>query len=275
MSTIADLDGQATTDLDFVVDDDGIAVVTFNRPALLNACRARTRAELRAVFEHVRTERAVRVLILTGAGRAFSSGQDLVELGELLVTVDDATDHALQHLQELQDLTSSLLGIGKPVIAALNGVAVGLGAELALACDVRLASTAAKIGFVEAQRGLFETNGVMYLLPRIVGHGRAAELLLTGDLLDALEAERIGLVGRVVAPEALLDEAKGLARRIAANAPISVRLIKEVLRETYDRSLPEIMQLEMDGMLACLRSNDLRHGVEAFLAKRRPSYRGT
>jgi len=217
----------------------------------------------------------IKALVLTGAGRAFSAGQDLRELEDLLPDEDYLANGALGHLDEMQQLTLSLLALEKPVIAALNGVAVGLGAELAVACDIRLASAEASIGFVESQRGMFETNGVTYLLPRIVGHGHAMELLMTGDLVDALEAARIGLFNRVVEPDQLLGEAFGVARRIADNAPTSVRLIKEALRQTYDVSLTEMMDLEVRGMLTCLRTDDLRRGVDAFLNKREPSFRGT
>jgi enoyl-CoA hydratase/carnithine racemase len=253
---------------------DGVALITFNRPASLNAFRAATLADMRLALERAQADVEVRVLVLTGSGRAFSSGQDLGELGELLGDREHALRDGARRIDEVQDLTRRLLAFDKPIVAAINGVAVGLGAELALACDLRVASTEASIGFVEATRGLFQTNGVMYLLPRLVGYGRAMHLLLTGELLSGTEAERVGLVGRVVEPGELLPESMKLAEEVARNAPISVRLVKEVLSRTYDVDLDEMMQLEVEGMLTCLGSEDLHVGIESFLNKRKPSYRG-
>lgn len=232
------------------------------------------RDELVATLASAETDDQVRSLVITGNGRAFSAGQDLKELATSLDDADYVGRDGDAHLAELQDLTRQLITLKKPTVAALNGVAVGLGAELALACDLRIASEAASIGFVEVKRGLFETNGVMYILPRLVGYGRAMELLLTGDPIAGRDAERIGLVNRVVTADALLEEALGLASAIAQNAPISVRLVKSVLRETYDHSLDGVMDLEVEGMKACLATSDLREGTQAFIEKRAPVYLG-
>ncbi|HEX9889088.1 MAG TPA: enoyl-CoA hydratase-related protein [Nitriliruptorales bacterium] len=253
--------------------DGGVAVVTLDRPEVLNAVRARTLDELFSILDRVEADPDIRALVITGAGRAFSAGQDLDELGEALLGEVDP-DAGRASLARLQELTRRLVALDVPTLAALNGIAVGLGAELALACDVRLACASASIGFVEVQRALFETNGVMYLLPRIVGLGRAAELLLTGDRIDADEAGRIGLVNHVVPDDELLDRALVLARRWARNAPLSIRLVKQVLRRTWESDLEGVMKLEVDGMLDCLGTEDLREGVAAFHEGREPRFRG-
>lgn len=253
----------------------GVAVVTFDRPDTLNAFRTSTHQQLSAALARAESDDSVRVVIMTGNGRAFSSGQDLDELKEILSHPDDLLGRAVERVEMLQDLTRQLLAIPKPTIAAINGVAVGLGAELALACDLRIASTTASVGFVEATRGLFQTNGVMYLLPRLVGYGRAMELLLTGRIVPADEADRIGLVGRVVAPDQLMATAIETAQQLERNAPISVRLVKEVLAQTYDLDLPAMLELEVKGMVETLKSADLRDGVDSFIDKRPPTFRGS
>jgi enoyl-CoA hydratase/carnithine racemase len=145
---------------------------------------------------------------------------------------------------------------------------------VSLASDLRIASTNARLAFTEAKRGLFETNGVLFLLPRIVGHGRAVEMLLTGDMVPAEQMLAAGLVTRVVAPDRLLDEARELARTIADNAPITVRRIREIMARTWDVDLEAVMQYELDGNLEVLASDDLREGVTAFVEGRPPRYRG-
>jgi enoyl-CoA hydratase/carnithine racemase len=259
---------------DIEVDWDGGAICTVRlaRPTKLNAVRDQTLRELLDVLSWTERQDSVRVVVLTGAGRAFCAGQDLGELGEALTDVD--LDAARDSLRRFQQVTRAMLGHSKVLIAALNGVAVGFGAELALACDIRVASTNASIGFVEATRGLFQTNGVLWLLPRIVGHGAAAHLLLTGAIVPAEEAQRLGLVSACLEPSDLSAGTSTLAGTVAGNAPIPVRRIKEVLRTTWDADVERVMSREVDGMLACMVSEDLREGTAAFHEGRRPVYRG-
>jgi enoyl-CoA hydratase/carnithine racemase len=252
---------------------DGIALATFNRPAVLNAFRGTMFTRLVEILADVRDDPAVRVLVITGNGRAFSSGIDLEEQAQLFSTSIDYTA-ARVALDDLQAITHQLRDLSKPVIAAINGLAVGVGAELAIASDIRLASQDAYIMFAEVKRGLFETNGVMYFLPRLVGMGRAVEMLMTGDKIPAAEALAAGLVTRVYSPDDLLPQALALAGRIAANAPISLRLLKQVMARSYDLSLDDVMRLESDGMIECLYSDDFQEGVHSFLEKRAPNYRG-
>jgi len=251
---------------------DHIAIATFNRPASLNAFRHATFEELHRIFDDVQADDDMRVLILTGQGRAFSAGIDLKETAHLFsetVFLKEARDH----LSMLQDITRRMVHLPKIIIAAVNGISVGVGVELSIASDIRIASDRATFAFAEVKRGLFETNGVMYFLPRIVGMGRAMEMMLTGDTLSAQEALAAGLVTQLLPQNELMDSAMTMAQTIASNAPISVRLVKDVARRSFDQDLETVMQLEMDGMMACLTSKDLREGTQAFIEKRSPLYK--
>ena len=252
---------------------DSIAIATFNRPAVLNAFRQATLREFISILDDVKADDSVRVLIITGNGRAFSAGIDLKEMAypssdSLLLK------QAYDELQAIQDVTRHMVHFPKTIIAAVNGIAVGIGVETALASDIRFVAEEATFAFTEVKRALFETNGVMYILPRLVGQGRAMQVLLTGEKILGQEALNIGLVTRVIAQERLLDAAMDMAHTIAANAPISVRLIKQTMQRTYDLDLEAMMQLEVDGMLQCFRSEDLVEGFTAFLEKRSPVYKG-
>ncbi|MEU7004724.1 enoyl-CoA hydratase-related protein [Nonomuraea sp. NPDC046570] len=255
-----------------VTRSSNVVTIRFDRPKVLNAFRASTRAQLAGTLADLLEDRDARVVILTGSGRAFSAGQDLNEL-EARLDAEEEED-AGRGLEELQELTRALLALPQVTIAALNGVAVGLGAELALACDLRLAASSASIGFPEARRAMFQTNGVMWLLPRIVGHARASELVLTGRIASAIDAERIGLVHAVHADSELDSAAAAVAAEITANAPASLALAKALLRDTWGLGLEAVMKRESEGMLACLGSQDLREGNQAFLEKRAPVYYG-
>lgn len=253
--------------------DDGIAVATVNRPEVLNAFRTDTYSELNRILDDAETDKAVRILIITGNGRAFCAGEDLKELSAI-----DYTTHSMEEsrkrVEMLQNVTRCIVNMPKVVIAALNGFAVGFGAELTIACDIRIAAEEASFSFPEVKRALFETNGVMYLLPRIIGLGRTMELLLSGRDLPAAEALDLGLVSSVVPKKQLLPSAVDLAKTIKTNAPVSVRLIKEALHKTYDLTLEEVLDLEVDGALACLKTEDLKESLKAFAEKRQPRYKG-
>jgi len=252
---------------------DSVAIATFNRPAVLNAFRQATLREFISILDDVKADDSVRVLIITGNGRAFSAGIDLKEMA--YPSSDSLTlKQAYDELQAIQDVTRRMVHLPKIIIAAVNGIAIGIGVETALASDIRFAAEEATFAFTEVKRALFETNGVMYILPRLVGQGRAMQVLLTGEKILGQEALNIGLVTRVIAQERLLDAAMDMAHTIAANAPISVRLIKQTMQRTYDLDLEAMMQLEVDGMLQCFRSEDLVEGFTAFLEKRSPVYKG-
>jgi len=252
---------------------DAIAIATFNRPTVLNAFRQATLREFLSILDDVQADNAIRVLIITGKGRAFSAGIDLKEMA------DSASDsrslkQEYDELLVIQDVTRRMVHLPKIIISAVNGIAVGIGVEMALASDIRLAANKATFAFTEVKRALFETNGVMYILPRLVGQGRAMHMLLTGEIVLAQDALHAGLVTRVVAQEQLMEYAIDMAHTIAANAPLSVRLVKQTMQKTYDLDLEAVMQLEVDGMMQCYRSEDLVEGLTAFLEKRPPVYKG-
>lgn len=258
---------------------DGVATVTLDRPEVLNAIRPRTLSDLLVVLDAVAADPSVRVAVLTGQGRAFCSGQDLDSLAEQLAGDDRAGAEAaraqsVELLERFQELTRRLRSLPVPTVAALNGVAVGAGAELALACDVRVASSRARIGFVEAARGLFQTNGATWLLPRLIGMSAAMELLVTAELVDADHAARLGLVSRVVPDEEFADAVAALTGRISANAPMPVRRAVDLVRRSYELGLDEAMALEVEATADCLASEDLREGTRAFHERREPHYVG-
>jgi enoyl-CoA hydratase/carnithine racemase len=252
---------------------DSIAIATFNRPKVLNAFRQATLREFIAILDDVQADDTVRVLVITGQGRAFSAG---IDLKEMAYPSSDSLPlkQAYDELQAIQNVTRRMVHLPKIIIAAVNGIAVGIGVELSLASDIRLAAEEATFAFTEVKRALFETNGVMYFLPRLVGQGRAMQMLLTGEKVLAQEALNAGLVTRVVAQQQLVEYAMDMARTIAVNAPISVRLVKQTMQRTYDLDLEAVMQLEIDGMMQCFRSEDLVEGFNAFLEKRTPVYKG-
>ena len=252
---------------------DGIAIATFNRPAVLNAFRQATLREFISILDDVKVDNTVRVLIITGNGRAFSAGIDLKEMASS--TSDDRSlKQEYDELQAIQDVTRRMVHLPKIIIAAVNGIAIGIGVETALASDIRFAAEEATFAFTEVKRALFETNGVMYLLPRLVGLGRAMQMLLTGEIIPAQHALNAGLLTQVVAQEQLMEYAINMAYTIASNAPLSVRLVKQTMQQTYDLDLEAVLQLEVDGMMQCLRSEDLVEGFNAFLEKRSPVYKG-
>ncbi len=259
-------------DLAYTVENK-VGLITLNRPAVLNAVRRETWLELSAVLRKVKEESAVRCLVITGAGKAFCAGQDLNEMGAI---AGDQVDYfAIRESVELmQQVTLELLNLPVPVIAAINGYAVGAGAEIAIACDIRYASEKARFEFAEVKVGLFETNGVTWLLPRLIGLGRAKELMLTGDRFGAAEALSMGLVTRVYPPGDLLPAALETASRIAKNAPVPIRFVKSCLNKSGEIGLEEALISETDAVMTCCYTADLREGVRAFFENRDPEFKG-
>lgn len=248
-----------------------VATIRFNRPERLNAFRRGTYRELHSLLLELERDETVRVAILTGTGRAFCAGEDLKELeAETERGLD--LDEVRGSLELLQDITR-VIARGRVVsIAAVNGVAAGFGAELALSCDLRIGSSSARFLFPEVRRGLFVTNGVTHLLPRIVGVGRALTLLLTGAPVDARAAETWGLLESVVDDSQIASAANALAKTIAANAPLSVRLTKRALRDGAAEDLESALRREIDFALECFEGGAHREGARAFVQKRDPSF---
>jgi enoyl-CoA hydratase len=256
-------------DLVLLSEQEGIAVVTINRPEKLNALNEDVIARLSAVFESCRDSASIRAVILTGAGeKAFVAGADI----GVLATLD--AQGARETARRGQRLTLLMESIGKPVIAAINGYAFGGGLELAMACTIRIAAEGAKVGQPEVKLGLLAGYGGTQRLPRLVGRGRALELLLTGEPIDAAEAHRIGLVNRVVKREVLLDEAKALAKKMLAAGPVAVRLTLEAVARGLDVSLPEGLEIEADLFGKVAATSDMKEGTAAFLEKRPAKFTG-
>jgi enoyl-CoA hydratase/carnithine racemase len=251
---------------------DGIAIATFNRPDSLNAFRNQMLREFEQILKDVSQDNDLHVLILTGKGRAFSAGRDLKDLA-FLYEAASSSDKLRQEVQLLAKITKQLTQIPKVVIAAINGVAVGIGVEFALACDIRMASAQAFFGFPEVKRALFVTNGVMYFLPKLVGLGRAKDWLLTGEKISAQEALETGLITDVLPADQLMKSVLDKSRIIAANAPRSIRLTKEAFQQTNEMDLESVLKLEENSVVACHAGEDFVEGARAFIEKRDPVYK--
>ena len=246
-----------------------VALLTLNRPQSLNALDSSLLHDLRQALTQLADDRDVRAVILTGAGeKAFAAGADIREFSGLSPSGMQA------YARQGQETFAAIEQLPKPVIAAVNGFALGGGCELALACSVRLAAETARLGQPEVNLGLIPGFGGTQRLPRLIGKGRALDLLLTGRQIDAHEAHRIGLVDRVVAPAALLNEARELARMLAAKPPLAVKSILEAVHRGLDASIHDGQALEaaLFGVLAS--TADMREGTAAFLDKRPPTFRG-
>jgi enoyl-CoA hydratase/carnithine racemase len=246
-----------------------IAYVTLNRPKVLNALNKATIAELIEVFEDARDDAAVRGVILTGAGdKAFAAGADISEMA------NDTPTEAETKTRRGQGLTTLIENLGKPVIAAVNGFALGGGCELAMACTIRLAVETAKFGQPEVTIGIIPGYGGTQRLPRLVGKGRALQLILTGEMIGAQEAHRIGLVNEIVPNADLLSRAEAILNRIDANAPVAVKLAIDAANRGLDVSLAEGLNLEASLFTRCVATEDMKEGVSAFREKRKPKFQG-
>jgi enoyl-CoA hydratase len=246
-----------------------IAYVTLNRPKVLNALNRQTWNELRTVFEDARDDPEIRGAILTGGGdKAFIAGADIGELAN--VTAVEA-EQSSSYGQAVLDLIENL---GKPVIAAVNGYALGGGCETAMACTIRVAAEHAKFGQPEVTLGLIPGGGGTQRLPRLVGKGRALQLILSGGMIDAQEAHRIGLVNEVVPAGDLLTRAEAILTQIFANAPIAVKFSIEAVNRGLETNLAEGLSLEASLFGLCAGTGDKAEGTSAFLAKRAPQFHG-
>jgi enoyl-CoA hydratase/carnithine racemase len=252
---------------------DAIATITFNRPQVLNALTFAVYAQLRDLFETLRYDDSVRVVVLTGTGDGFCSGGDVEEIIGVLLERDlkghieftRMTGAVVQHMRLLD----------KPILAALNGTTAGAGAVLALAADLRIASDRARFAFLFTRVGLTGADmGAGYLLPRIVGLGRASELLLLGDTIDSATAERYGLVNRVVPHAELLSSAYDWARRLANGPALATSMTKRMLHNELSMDLVSAIEAEAQAQALLLMGEDHRRFYEAFKAKQRPSFTG-
>jgi enoyl-CoA hydratase/carnithine racemase len=249
-----------------------VALVTLNRPERLNALTFPTFDELHDLCRRLGSDEATRVVVLTGAGRGFCAGLDLDEAAKLPEMTTPENDAGQEHWGAT---VLALHRLPQPIIAAVNGPAAGGGLSLALAADIRIASTAARFNAAFVRIGLSAGDlGASWALPRVIGLGRAAELMFTGRFVEAEEAEAIGLVNRIVQPDQLLPSAFELAERIASNSPYGVRLSKRVLQANVDApSLEAALELENRGQVLATRTEDMREALDAFRAKRQPRFR--
>jgi enoyl-CoA hydratase len=246
-----------------------IAYVTVNRPKVLNALNTPTLKDLLTALEDARDDTTVRGVILTGAGnKAFIAGADISELAR--VTAFEA-EQSSRFGQDVLDLIENL---GKPVIAAVNGFALGGGCEAAMACAIRIAVESAKFGQPEVTLGLVPGGGGTQRLPRLVGKGRALQLILSGEMISAQEAYRIGLVNEIVPPSDLIARAEAILNKIASNAPIAVKLALEAANKGMETSQSEGLLLEAAYFGLCAATEDKKEGTSAFLEKRAPQFRG-
>jgi enoyl-CoA hydratase len=253
-----------------VVDTkDGVAFVTINRPDKLNALNDRTMEELDQAFAAIASDPAVRGVILTGAGeKAFVAGADIGELSSQ--SPADGKERSLRGQRVLDRIER----LGKPVIAALNGYALGGGCELAMACHLRVASESAQLGTPEVKLGIMCGYAGTQRLARLVGKGRALEILLTGERISAEEAHRIGLVNHVVAKHKLLEESEALMRKILANGPVAVRFVIEAVNAGLEMPVAEAQFLEATLFGLICSTEDMKEGTKAFLEKRAPKFQG-
>lgn len=249
-----------------------VATLTLNRPDRLNALNVELGTALAAALRRVADDPVVRAVVLTGAGRAFCSGGDI---GVLRDARRRNAGHELESLLRAGlEIVLAVADMPKPVVAAVNGPAAGAGMNLALACDIRIASDQASFGQNFAKVGLFPDFGGTYLLPRLVGPARAAELLYTGEMIGAAEAERIGVVNRVVPHDRLAEHVRDLAARLAAAPPLAVRAVRQTLFGNDRAELARALEAEIEQQAKCFLSEDCLEGLNAFLEKRPPRFRG-
>lgn len=248
---------------------DQIAYITLNRPKVMNALNKETWQDLQAAFDTARQDEEVRGVILTGSGdKAFIAGADIGELSRLnAVQAENSSSNG-------QAVLSLIENLGKPVIAAINGFALGGGCETAMACTIRIASESAKFGQPEVKLGVLPGGGGTQRLPRLVGRGRALQLILTGEIITAQEAYRIGLVNEVVPAANLIARAEAVLRQIFSNAPIAVKYSLEAVNKGLETSQAEGFALEASFFGLCAGTEDKKEGTSAFLAKRAPKFQG-
>jgi enoyl-CoA hydratase/carnithine racemase len=249
----------------------GVATITLNRPDRLNALTFEVYAELERTFRALDAEPGVRAVVITGKGRAFCSGGDVEDIIGPLLARDAAG--LLEFTTTTCDLVAAIRACRRPVIAALNGTTAGAGAVIAIACDIRIAAGNAKIAFLFTKVGLSGADmGAAWLLPRIVGLGRATEILLTGEFLDAAEAHRIGLYNRVVPDGDVLRAALDLAARLARGPSEALAVTKRALEEEAAMDLAHALAAEARAQAACMQSASFREAYEAFVTKRAPRF---
>lgn len=244
--------------------EQGIAIIKLNRPRVMNAMNKQLWVDFQVALEDVKTDPDMKVLIVTGEGRAFSTGADLKE------SKTRSTEDYRDYLSELQEASRKIIRFKKPTIAAVNGYALGSGYELALACDIRIAADDAQIGSPEARVTSSVTGGALRLIQDLVGPGKAKEMLFTAENIDGKEAERIGLVNKSVPPDSLMKEAEDMAGKIAKNSAFSIEMIKKgLILARGGVSLQALMDFELEACLACVFTKERQESLKAFEERKR------
>ena len=252
---------------------DHIGTITLNRPDRLNALNNEMRLELHQAIVDCASRDDVRVIVITGAGRGFCSGGDVKAMNER--NNAGTGTHLEEKMAPARDqAVLAMRDSPKPIIAAVNGAAAGAGMNIALACDIRIASNNAKFGQTFAKRGLHPDWGGTYFLPRVVGMSKACELIFTGKMIDAQEALRLGIVSDLVEPDELMNAVRTLAGEIAAGPPIAIRLARRAMYRNMDCELREALEFETHAQNICRESEDSKEGVKAFVEKRSPEFKG-
>lgn len=251
---------------------DKIATIVLNRPQTLNAINPTMSKELKAVVQDLARDDKTRVVVITGAGRGFCSGGDLKVQSSAVKAIDPLT--RTKNIRPMNEFILGLRNLSKPVIASINGAAVGAGFNLALACDIRIASTEAKFGMVFLKTGLHTDTGPTYFLPRLVGTAKACELIFTGDIINAEEAKQIGLVNSVVEPNSLESTVNELAMKIAKGPPIPIGKVKDLIYKGLTMDLSSVLEWETLAQVLCVQTKDHEEGLAAFIENREPSFIG-
>jgi 2-(1,2-epoxy-1,2-dihydrophenyl)acetyl-CoA isomerase len=252
---------------------EGVAEIALNRPEVMNAFNARMHEEIYAAFEDADDDTEVRAVLLRGEGRGFSAGADL---GEVVEHGKEGEEPDLgEYLRGTYSrLVTKIVGLQKPVVAALHGPVYGAGLGIALACDLRVAEEGARFSVAFIKIGLMPDAGITYFLPRMIGLGRALEMSMLGDDLDSAEAQRLGLVSRVVSGGAVTEEGRELAERLSNLPTRALAEMKAALHESFDADLPQTLEREAQGQTACGHTADHHEGVAAFFDKRKPAFTG-
>jgi len=252
--------------------EEGIGTITLNRPERLNAFNAKMLVEFHQALREMEGDSKVRVLVITGAGRAFSAGADVKGFAESLQEGEGGLRAGAGSTAAVDTTPQLMRNMRKPIIASINGISLGVGFTITLACDIRIASEEARLGAIFARMGLIPEFGSTYNLARIVGIGKACELVFTARIIDATEAKEIGLVNKLVPAEELKQATREMATTIAKLPPFAVQLAKQGLYQGLDADLPTQLQFESLGLAACFRSPDHAEAVRAFIEKREPKF---
>lgn len=250
-------------------EESGVAVLTLNNPENRNPLTDETKTEMISALDEIAKDPTLRALVLTGKGKAFCAGGDIKKIGEV-----PSEAEIREIMGKSQQLLKKLMGLEKPVIAAVNGDAFGMGCNLALASDFVLASDQARFCEVFVKLGITPDFGALYLLPRLVGIWKAKEMAYLGNVVDALEAQKIGLITRAVPQNALMDEAMGLARKLADMPTLAIGRAKRILNKAFNMTLSEVLEEEIKNQIYLTQTEDHAEGLRALLEKRKPKFQG-